>query len=127
MESYSCSIGKILQASCHNGRERKFSKTDVDDIAIQGLELLRIRAKIENLDDVDVCNHYLNQFLHEYSKQRKKCADPFASHQVTVKTTLHEVTLDEYKELLIQNFDILPGQKLCRRCFNKLFNVTETS
>ena len=35
------------------------------------------------------------------------------------------MTLDEYKELLIQNFEILPGQKLCRRCFNKLFNVTQ--
>ena len=69
---------------------------------------------VDDLDDVvDVCNHHLNQFLHGYSKQIKNCADPFASHQVTVKTTLHEVTLDEYKELLIQNFDILPGQKLC--------------
>ena len=114
MESYSCSIGKILQACCHNGRERKFSKTDVDDIAIQGLELLRIRAKIENLDVVDVCNHHLNQFLHEYSKQIKKCTNPFASHQVTVKTTLQEVALDEYKELLIQNVEILPGQKLLK-------------
>ena len=33
--------------------------------------------------------------------------------------------MDEYIELLIQNFEILPGQKLCRRCFNKLFNVTQ--
>ena len=102
MNSCSCFIGNDLQASCQNGRERKFSKIVINDVAIKELELLRIRAKIKKLDNiVDICNHH--QHMNEYFKQIKKCVDVFASHKVTVNTTLNEVTLDECKELLLQN------------------------
>ena len=48
--------------------------------------------KLDNI--VGICNHHFNQYIREYFKQIKKCIDSFASHKVTVKTTLHEVTLD---------------------------------
>ena len=41
-------------------------------------------------------------------------------HKSVVKTGLHEITLKEYKHV-VANYDILPGQKLCRRCLLKLF------
>ena len=58
-------------------KERKFLKIDIDDIATEELELLRIRANIEKLDNVVyVCNHHFNQYTHEYSKQIRKYEDP---------------------------------------------------
>ena len=42
-------------------KERKFLKIDIDDIATEELEFLRIRANIEKLDNVVyVCNHHFN-------------------------------------------------------------------
>ena len=48
----------------------------------------------------------------------KKCEDPFKKHKTSVKTNLHEVTLDEFKHSL-HNYCVLPGQKLFRRCFKE--------
>ena len=58
-------------------KERKILKIDIDDIATEELELLRIRANIEKLDNVVyVCNHHFNQYTLEYSKQIRKYEDP---------------------------------------------------
>ena len=119
-------MGKILKLSCKTGRQRKLFKIDVDDIPIQEIEILKVRTKIGGLHSIsDVCNHHMNQFVYEYSKTMKKGADPLVIHKVTVKTNLHEVTLDEYRQLLSQNLQIQPGEKLCRNCMRRLFTKGE--
>ena len=43
-----CSLGKILKSSCLVGRHRKFYKTEVDDITLQELELLKVKTRTDS-------------------------------------------------------------------------------
>ena len=82
------------------------------------MELLKVRSSIHEFDLVkEVCKKHKNQLLRDYSVNFKKCEDPFKKHKRSVKTKLHEVTLDEFKHSL--HNCVLPGQKLCQRCFKE--------
>ena len=75
----------------------------------------------------NVCKYHKNQFVNEFSNNYRRCEDPLKIHKTSVKTSLHEITLEEFR-LYCTPFNLLPGQKLCFRCKNKLFtekNETE--
>ena len=59
----------------------------------------------------EVCKNHKNQLLRDYSANFKKCEDPFKKYKTSVKTNLHEVTL-EFKHSR-HKYCVLPGQKLC--------------
>ena len=114
----SCCIGLILKQRCTD-REGEIVKIDIDDLSLLGVELLKVRSSIHEFDLVkEVCKKDKNQLLRDYSVNFRKCEDPFKKHKKSVKTNLHEVTLDEFKHSL-HNCCVLPGQKLCRRCFKE--------
>ena len=64
--------------------------------------------------------YHKTQFVTEFSNYYRRCADPLRSHKNVVKTSLHEITLEEFKLCCIP-YKILPGQKLCICCKNKVF------
>ena len=114
----SCCIGLSLKQKCTD-REGKIIKINIDDHSLAEMELLKVRSSIHEFDLVKgVCKKNKNQLLRDYSVNFKKCQDPFKKHKASVKTNLHEVIWDEFKHSL-HNYSVLPGQKLCRRCFKE--------
>ena len=108
----SCCIGLNLKQR-YADTEGKIIKTDIDDLSLVEVELLKVRLSIHEFDLVkEVCKKHKNQLLRDYSVNFKKCEDPFKKHKTSVKTNLHEVTLDELKHSL-HNYCLLPCQKLC--------------
>jgi len=88
-----CCIGRYLKGDCHkyNG---VFETVDIDDLALTDVELLKVRTKIPDFNEVkSVCMFHKDFFLRIYSTSFKRCTDPLSVHKSIVKTNLHEVTL----------------------------------
>ena len=63
----SCCIGLNLKQICNDG-EGKIIKTDIDDLSLAEVELLKVRSSIHNFDLVkEVCKKHKNQLLRDYS------------------------------------------------------------
>ena len=120
-----CSVGNILESPCGTGKYRIYKKTEIEDLTLEQAELLRLRSRIANFDDViDVCNYHKKQFLDDFSNNfRYKCADPLAIHKSLVKTNLHEVSLEDFKKGFFK-YDILPGLKV-GNCWKKISTISE--
>ena len=111
-----CSIGTVFNLNCNVRENRKNFKIDVEDLSLLEYELLKIRAKIKDFNTVEnVCKYHKTQFVTEFSNYYKRCADPLRSHKNVVKTSLHEINLEEFRLCCIP-YEILPGQKLYFRC-----------
>ena len=55
-----CSIGKIIQLKCYAGKYRSFYKFDIEDLSLQEVELIRVRAKVNSFDSIiDDCTRKL--------------------------------------------------------------------
>ena len=87
---------------------------DCDDLTLNQIELIQIRAGIENIQG-RICKKHFNQYIKDYSYKQYKCEDPFNIHKNRVRTNLHEISLEEFKTIS-KSYEILPGQKLCRKC-----------
>ena len=106
-----CSIGTILNLNCNVRENRKNLKIDVEDLFLLEYELLKIRTKIKYFHIVEnVCKYHKIQFVTEFSNYYKRCTDPLRSYKNVVKTSLHEITLEEFRLYCIP-YEILPGQK----------------
>ena len=115
------SIGTILNLNRNVRENRKDFKIDVEDLSLLEYELLKIRTKIEEFNTVgNVCKYHKTQFVTEFSNHYRRYADPLRSHKNVMKTSLHKITLKEFRLYCI-TYEILPGQKLCFRCKNKEF------
>ena len=113
-----CSIGTIPNFNCNIRENRKNCKIDVEELSLLGYELLKI-TKIKNFNALkNMCKYHKPQFVTEFSNYYRR-ADPLRSHKNVVKTSLHEITLEEFRLYCIPQ-EIL-GQKLCFRCKNKVF------
>ena len=111
MEDSSCIRLSLKQR--YTDREGKTIKINIDHLSFAEMELLKVRLYIHEFDLAkEVCKKHKNQLLIDYSVNFKKCEDPFKKHKTSVKTNLHEVTLDELKHSL-HNYCLLPCQKLC--------------
>ena len=70
-----------------------------------------IRTKIKAFNTVEnVCKYHKTQFVTKFSNNYRRCADPLRSHKNVVKTSLHEITLEEFRLYCIPS-EISPGQK----------------
>ena len=108
-----CSFGIILNSNCIS--RRKNEQIDIDDLSLMEVELIKLRSAIANFSEVTgICQHHKNQYVRDYSNSFRKCADPLNIHQKIVKSNLHILTLEEYKQITI--YEVLPGQKICRNC-----------
>ena len=106
---------------CNVRENRKNFKIDVEDLPLLEYKLLKIKTKIKDFNTVEnLCKYHKTQFVPEFSNYYRTCADPLKSHKNVVKTSLHKITLEEFRLYCIP-CEILPGQKLCFRCKNKVF------
>ena len=107
----SCCIGLSLKQRYADG-EGKIIKIDIDNLSHVEVELLKVRLSMHEFDLVkEVCKKHKNQLLRDYSVNFKKL-------KASVKTNLYEFTLDKFK-CSFHKCCVLPGQKLCRRCFKE--------
>ena len=75
--------------------------------------MLWIRTKIEEeFSEVvkDICSKHRYCFILDFSNNCRKCVDPLSVHKTSVKTSLDEITLEEYEQFCT-SYCILPGQK----------------
>ena len=109
-----CSIGTVLNSNCNIRENRKNSKINVEDLSLSDYELLKIRTKINDFSIVEnVCKYHRTQFVTEFSNSYRRCADPLGSHKNVVKTSLHEITLGEFKLYCIETLQVRErGQQL---------------
>ena len=106
-----CSIGTILNLNCNICENRKDFKIDVEDLSLLEYESLKIRTKIKDFNTVEnVCKYHKTKFVTEFSNYYRRLADPLRSHKNVVKTSLHEITLEEFRLYCIP-YEILAGQK----------------
>ena len=97
-----CSIGTILNLNCNVRENRKNFKIDVEDLSLLEYKLLKIRTKIKDFNTVEnICKYHKTQFVTEFSNYYRRCADPLRSHKKVVKTSLHEITLEEFRSYCI--------------------------
>ena len=85
--------------------------------------MLRIRTKIGGeFSEVvkDIFSNRGYRFISDFSNNCRKCVDPVSIHKTSVKTSLYEITLEEYKQFCA-SYRILPDQKVCFWCKNKIF------
>ena len=113
-----CSFWIILNSNCIS--RRKNEQIDIDDLSLMEVELIKLRSVIANFTEVTgICQHQKTQYVRNYSNNFRKCADPLNIHQNIVKSNLHVVTLDEYKQ--ITRYEVLPSQNICRNCVKTIF------
>ena len=67
----------------------------------------------------NVCKYH-KTFVTEFTNYYRRCAGPLRRHKNVVQTSLHEITLEEFRLYCIP-YEILPRQKLCFRCKKKDF------
>ena len=90
------------------------------DLSLIEVELIKLCSAIANFSEVTgICQHRKNQYVQDYSNSFKKCAGPLNIRQNVVKSNLHIVTLEEYKQ--ITQYEVLLGQKICRNCVKTIF------
>ena len=116
-----CSVGAILNLDCNVGKQKNNVMIDIDELPLRELELLRIRSNIGVEYMNDICKNHRCKFISDFSNNYRKCLDPLGVHKKIVKTSLQEVTLEEYKQFCENYPNILPGKKLCFRCRIQLF------
>ena len=113
-----CSFGIILNSNCIS--RRKNEQIDIDDLSLMEVELIKLRSAIANFSEVTgICQHHKNQYVQDYSNNFWKCTDPLNTHQNIVKSNLHVVTSEEYKQ--ITQYEVLLGQKIWRNCVKTIF------
>ena len=112
---------QYLNLNCNICENRKNFKIDVEDLSLLKYKLLKIRTKIKCFNTVkNVCKYHKTQFVIVFSNYYGRCAHPLRSHKNFVKTSLHEISLEEFR-LYCVPYDILPWQKLCFCFKNKVF------
>ena len=123
-----CSIGRFVKDSCDKkshtlevGRQKIESFTD-DDVNI----LSRRCGIPRNHELTDICPHHVEVYLRRYTRNQSKCCDPYSMHKKAVKKTLNEITLIQSIEGDAHGLKLIPGQKLCKRCKQRVNSLKET-
>ena len=68
----------------------------------------------------DICSNHRYRFISDISNNCRKFVDPVSIQKASVKTSLHKITLKEYKQFCA-SYCVLPGQKISFWCKNKIF------
>ena len=99
------------------GRQQKVEFSE-DEINI----LSRRCGMTSDQQFTDICLHHSEVYLQRYTRNQKKCSDPYSTHKAGVKSAPHEITLPLSMEGEKQGLRLIPGQKLCRRCNQKVID-----
>ena len=69
--------------------------------------------------ELDICFHQDNVFLKKYSRNQTKFYDPFTTHKSAAKPKV-EISMDLSVDMDKLQLKVIPGQKLCKRCHEKV-------
>ena len=111
---------------CHSSSYRKeCGYIEIEKLSAAEVECLQYRSGIQRFEEKSlVCFHHYTQFVKKYPSWFKVCCDPFQKHSRHVRSTLREISLEDVKRF--ENFsDLIPGKKLCFRCFKELEGLVE--
>ena len=57
-----------------------------------------IKTEIKDFNTVEkVYKYHKTLFVNEFSNYCRRCSDPLRSHKTVVKTSLYEITLEEFR------------------------------
>ena len=124
-----CSIGLKCDAECHiDRRERRDAGfKELEELSLTDFELLRRRTGLKSLDECNnICLYHERFYLKKYPGYQRNCCDPLGRHSSRlVKTTLREISLQCAKDLAQHSIDLIPGKKICARCFSELTKIKD--
>ena len=113
----SCSVGLQLNEKCHLlSYTRTVGFKKFDSLTVEQMEVLSMRAGIDQSPDLVLCHHHEQTMLQQYSTLQRSCCDPFLKHKKAAKGSLIEITLEASKEYRMYNMVLIPGKKLCPTC-----------
>lgn len=122
-----CSIGQLINEHCHKTSYGLVSKklkliNEFDDV-----EQKLLKLRVSN-DVISICEYHEKKFLLKYNHLfGKSCCDILKAHKKRITSDLREIKLEHLLLLKIPQYSdkLIPGQSLCRNCYEKLF-VLET-
>ena len=120
-----CFIGRHLSDTCHlqtYSRKVGFLLFSIISENDRRLVLWRTGISVEPSTSDTLCFHHENLFLSRCESLQKFCRDPFSGHKKHVTKSLRVVNV-ELAELL----QVKPGQKLCKRCEQRISNKEENA
>ena len=121
-----CSIGEKLESECHkDGKNRTSGFKELQHVSLEDQDVLKLRKNIKKLEDCkDICFYHERFFLVKYSGYQLTCCDPLQHHSKPVKRNLKVISLNYSKVQAEKGRTLVPGKKLCPRCFSDLENVS---
>lgn len=124
-----CSIGLKCDAECHidQGERRATGFKELDELSLTDFELLRRRTGVTSLDECsDICLYHERFYLKKYTGHQRNCCDPLRRHSAKlVKTNVREISLQCAKDQAQHGIDLIPGKKICARCFSELAKIKD--
>lgn len=121
-----CYFGTSLKEDCfltHYVNEKLVH--NLQDLEKDDLEILLLRTPTlsKDIDNETICSHHLAKYGNYYSNNQRVCVDPWVKHNAKIRNKLKEIDLNLMKQCgSALNICLIPGQKLCRHCFNHLQN-----
>ena len=107
-----CSIGMNLKVECNLlVFTRLVCRYQIEDLPKEDRTLLNIQTQKKISLQSDICYHHEKKYICKYEATQKYCANPFTFHDKRITKDLR--TVDMKLSTLI---NIIPGQKLCRKC-----------
>ena len=90
-------------------------------------EVLLWRSRFNKLDDCgNICKHHEMMFGQVFERKSINCCDPFKRHKKKNKGSL-KISLQFAKDLKERGFNVLPGWKLCRNCYQQILEYDDKS
>ena len=125
-----CSIGKFLKDTCDKtSHTSKIGRQQIEDLTNDDIQILSRRCGLDQDQLTDVCLHHLEVYLFRYSRNHTNCCNPYSSHKRTTKSAPNgEITLATSLKCEEQGLQLklVPGQKLCKRCHEKVHDALKT-
>jgi hypothetical protein len=119
-----CSVGNIPQVNgeCHQViHTKKVCITLLSDLEKTDQRVIKLRVQSENIETI-CAHHYYVFFIHyANSLSQKKCCDPFSKHGKKTSKGVSVISLDLSDSVFTAtgNIRLIPGKKLCPRCFKQ--------
>ena len=90
---------------------RKVRRQQIGSLSQEDRDLLTLRRKCTFDTLSDICIHHKKKYIGRYQATQRYWVNPFNTHGIQISKDLRNV--DEELALFL---NIIPGQKLCKRC-----------
>ena len=84
-------------------------------------------------ESAQICLHHYHKYIKYFETKQTKCCDPFTVHEkivsekkrklIKIPKGQHSVKLKMAEQLLSENYNVVPGKKLCCNCWEKALSL----